>query len=429
MQDAQAAFDKQQYGLAMQLVDSLEKRGRVTQDLKRLKVRTLAKVGKPLDALAAYDAIVQTGEKDDRPLLREVALGFITPLLKDMRDQMRGAAFTALKEIESEETASYFEDGLSDGSGMVRALAVKGLGELKNGQRSPRLRHALEDQAAFVRKYAVNALGKTGDRSLVGLIEKSLEDKEPIVRVSAAGALAMLDQPLGWERLGASAKSDNPDERRDALLTLGALKKRSFLPEFDAASTDRQPSVRTAAIISLGDIGDKKAAPVLLKALHDPNPNVRGAAVLSLGKLHHRDALPELKNSLSDQNPGVRADAVSVLLQFGVSYDEVAGVVRGMMNDQSPQIRGRVARSLVKTRGKSVQDALGALQLLLQDPLPIPRLMAARALGHVGNERVGGLLKGALRDKDEAVRATAAGALIRWLDGKAGTDKGDPLEG
>jgi len=195
LQDAQAALDKQQYDRALQLLDSLEKGGKGTPDVRRLKVRTLAKAGKPLDALAEYDALVPPGKPDDVPLLREVAFGFITPLLKDMRDQMRGAAFTALKEIESEETVSYFEDGLSDGSGMVRALAVDGLGQLKKGQRSPRLRHALEDQAAYVRKYAVKALGKTGDLSLVGLIEKSLEDKEPVVRVSAAGALAPERRP------------------------------------------------------------------------------------------------------------------------------------------------------------------------------------------------------------------------------------------
>jgi HEAT repeat protein len=429
LKEAQAAFNQQQYGQALQILESLEKGGKVTPDVRRLKIKALAKSGKPLDALAEYDTLVPSGKSEDRPLLREVSFGFIVPLLKDMRDQMRGAGYTALKEIDSEETVPYFEDGLSDGSGMIRALAVKGLGQLKAGQRSPRLKGALQDQAAYVRIYAVQALGKTGDRAMAGLIEKSLDDEEPLVRVSAAGALAMLNQPLGWERLSGSAKSRNPEERSAALRTLGLLKKAASFPELEAALGETQPSVRAAAVSGLGDLGERKAGPLLLKALHDPIPVVRGAAVISLGKLQYRDALPALKQSLSDQNPGVRADAVEVLLEFDVPYDEVAGVVRELKNDNSPRVRDRVAKSLIKARGKSVQDAIGTLQLLLQDPLPLPRMMAARALGHIKSEQTGSLLKQAVHDQDEAVRATAAGALIRWLDGKAGTGKGDPNEG
>jgi HEAT repeat protein len=429
LQEAQAAFDKQQYDQALQLIATLGKKDSVAPDVRRLKIRTLAKLGKPVDALAEYDILIPSGKPDDRPLLREVAFGCITPLIKDMRDQMRGAAFTALKEVESDETVPYFEDGLSDGSGMVRALAVKGLGQLKKGQRSPRLKQALEDQAAYVRKYAVNALGKTGDLSQVGAIEKFLDDKEPIVRVSAAGALAMLNQPLGWERLSASAKSRHPEERREALLALGALKKSTSFHEFEVAAGDPQPSVRTAAIIALGDIGDKKAASIVLKALHDPNPNVRGAAVISLGKLHYTEARGDVANMLGDKNPGVRADAVGVLLEFQAPYGSVDGTVRELTGNQEPTVRARVARSLAKARGESIKDAVGSLRLLLQDVLPLPRMTAVRALGHTTSPQVAAILKEALHDQDDGVRATAAGALIRWLDGKAGTGKGDPVEG
>jgi len=111
---AQAAFNKQQYDQALQLIEALGEKGSIAPDVRRLKIRTLTKLGKPLDALAEYDVFIPSGKTDDRPLLREVAFGCITPLIKDMRDQMRGAAFTALKEVESEETVPYFEDGLSD---------------------------------------------------------------------------------------------------------------------------------------------------------------------------------------------------------------------------------------------------------------------------------------------------------------------------
>jgi HEAT repeat protein len=416
LKEAQAAFNKQQYDQALQLLESLEKGGKATSDVRRLKIKALAKSGKPLDALAEYDALVPSGKSEDRPLLREVSFGFIIPLLKDMRDQMRGAGYTALKEIDSEETVHYFEDGLSDGSGMIRALVVEGLGQLKAGQRSPRLKQALEDPAGQVRANALKGLARTGDPAIVSVAEKYLGDGQPSVRVAAAGALALLNQPQGWTRLRESGQSNNPEESGAALRTLGLLKDAKSFTALETALGHSQPSVRAAAAAGLGNLGEKKSGPALVKALHDPIPVVRGAAVISLGKLQYRDALPALKQSLSDQNPGVRADAVEVLLEFGVPYDEVAGVVRELKNDNSPRVRDRVAKSLVKAQGKSVQDAIGTLQLLLQDPLPLPRMMAARALGHIKSEQTGSLLKQALHDQDEAVRATAAGALIRWLE-------------
>ena len=429
LKEAQAAFNKQQYDQALQLLESLGKSGSVAPDVRRLKVRTLAKAGKPKDALAEYEGVTNTTKKNDLPLLREVAFGFIIPMLKDMRVQMRGAGYTALKEIESEESVPYFEDGLSDGAGQVRALAAEGLGHFEAGRRSPRLKNALQDQAAYVRKYAVQALGKTGDRAMAGLIEKSLEDEEPLVRVSAAGALARLNQPLGWERLGGSAKSRNPEERSAALRTLGLLKRGTFFQELEAAVGDDQPSVRAAAISGLGDLGERKAGPVLLKALHDPIPGVRGAAVIGLGKLHYAEAMNDVKHALNDKNPGVRADAVAVLLEFGEPYATVAGTVRELMGDKEPGIRARVSRSLAKGRGESVRDAVEGLRLLLQDALPLPRMTAVRALGHVASPQAATILKEALHDEDDAVRAAAAGSLIRVLDGKAGTGKGEPAEG
>jgi len=94
--EAQAAFNKQQYDQALQLLESLVKSGNVAPDVRRLKARTLAKAGKPQDALAEYEGITTTTKKDELPLLREVAFGFIVPMLKDMRVQMRGVGYTAL---------------------------------------------------------------------------------------------------------------------------------------------------------------------------------------------------------------------------------------------------------------------------------------------------------------------------------------------
>jgi HEAT repeat protein len=51
----------------------------------------------------------------------------------------------------------------------------------------------------------------------------------------------------------------------------------------------------------------------------------------------------------------------------------------------------------------------------LRDPIPRPRIAAARALGQIGGADVLPILKAALHDEDDAVRATAGGAIARVI--------------
>ena len=94
--EAQAAFEKKEYQAALDELAKLDAGKGAAQDVRRLKIRALLKLGKPKEALDEYDLFTQSLKQDDEPLLRELALGFIVVLMKDMREQMRGAAYTAL---------------------------------------------------------------------------------------------------------------------------------------------------------------------------------------------------------------------------------------------------------------------------------------------------------------------------------------------
>jgi HEAT repeat protein len=414
LQQARDAFERRQYDRVLVLVEPLIKGA--APEARKLKVRSLVRLERPVDALAAYDGLDGNGGRSETALLREVAFGFITPVLKDMREQMRGAAYTALKEVHTEETIPYLEDGLGDGSGLVRALAAEALGRLKAGQRSARLRKAIDDQAAMVRVAVLKALGRSGDKTVIALVEKSLNDEQATVRMAAAEALIRLGRSELWPRILEAAKAPNPEERGAALHILGELRDKRALPVLKQALEDTQPSVRGAAALAVGDLEDPEPVPALIRALKDPVPGVRGAAAISLGKLHAVAARSELTKTLADQNPGVRADAVAVLLELGAPYDEVAGTVRELTGSQDPGVRARVTRSLGKARAGSLKEALQTLQLQAQDPLPQPRIAAARALGQVGERETIPILRQVLHDQDEAVRATAGGALVRLLD-------------
>ena len=116
LKEAQAAFDKKQYQEALDLVEQVTKEQGPQPEARRLKIHSLILLAKPKDALVEYEHLERDLKQDDRALLKEVALGFVYVLLKDMREQMRGAAYTALKDVDSPEMIPALEDGLSDGS-------------------------------------------------------------------------------------------------------------------------------------------------------------------------------------------------------------------------------------------------------------------------------------------------------------------------
>ena len=167
----------------------------------RLKIRSFLKLSNPKDALAEYDKLAMALKQDEVALLREVALGFILVMVKDMREQMRGAAYTALKEVDSDDVVPYFEDGLSDGSGPVRVLAVEGLGRSEAGRKSQKLRAAIDDQAGLVKARVVKVLGRTGDPGILALVESATKDELPTVRIAAYGALIRLGKKEAWAQL------------------------------------------------------------------------------------------------------------------------------------------------------------------------------------------------------------------------------------
>lgn len=413
--DVQTAFDKKQYQEALDLIEQVTKEKGAQPELRRVKVRALIFLGKPKDALGEYERLEQDLKQEDRPLLREVALGFVYVLLKDMREQMRGAAYTALKDVDSADTVPALEDGLSDGSGLVRALAAEALGKLDAGRRSPRLRNALEDQAGLVKATVLKALGKSGDRSVVPLLEKALKDEQPAVRLAAAGALYHSGQTAMWDVVQKAASAPNPEERATALRMVGELKDARGLPILLEAVTNTQPSVRGAAAAALGDLGKVQGIPALEQALEDKIPAVKTSAAISLGELGVKDSLAALRKALADRNPVVKAAVVSALLRVDEPFESIVEELYELAQNNDPGTRSAAGKAAGRAHGANTRAAVEFLGGLLKDPIPRPRIAAARALGQIGGAEVLPMLKAALHDEDDAVRATVGAAVVRIL--------------
>jgi HEAT repeat protein len=414
-EDAQKAFDKKQYEQVLEQLGRLAQAQGADPDVRRLKIHSFLKLGNPKEALGEYDKLELALKQDDVSLLREVALGFIVIMVKDMREQMRGAAYTALKEVDSDDVVPYFEDGLSDGSGPVRALAVEGLGRSDAGRRSAKLRAAIDDQAGLVKARVVKTLGRTGDPGVISLVELATRDELTTVRIAAYGALIRLGKKEVWTELLQAAGSLNPEDRADAIRMMAELKDQRGAPIMMEALKNKQPSVRGTAARGLGHLGQQEARTQIEQLLKDPVPAVRESAAGGLAELGGPESVPALNRALSDGNFTVRASAIAALLQLGQPYSTVAATAQSLAQQNDMAMRASVAYALGKATKANAPGAISLLTSLTADPLPGPKIVALRSLGHIGDRELVSLLKEALHDTNDAVRATAAGALLHLL--------------
>jgi HEAT repeat protein len=413
--DIKAWYDQKEYQKVLDGLSALSQDAQALPDVRRLKARTLVKLGKPQEALAEYDKLETGLGQDDVPLLRQVALGFILVLLKDMREQMRGAAYTALKEIDSDEVVPYFEDGLSDGSGPVRVLVVEGLARSDAGRKSKKLRLALEDQAGVVKARAVKALGKSGDRSVLPLIEHATKDELATVRIAAWGALIRLGRTEAWEDLRKAGEAVNPEERAEALRTMADLNDQRAVPLMHSLLNYNQPSVRAAAARGLGHLHKHEAREDIEKLLEDPVGPVRESAAAALADLGAKESVVALTRKLSDGAFTVRAAVGAALLQFSQPFQSVGPTMLALAQQNDPAARSSAALALGKATKTNREGAIAVLTGLATDPLPGPRIVALRSLGRIGDQSVVPDLKAGLHDQNEAAKATAAGALLHIL--------------
>src|SRR5262249_43796779 len=349
------------------------------------------------------------------PLLREAAFGFIVVMPKDMREQMRGAAYTALKEADSDEVVPYFEDGLSDGSSAVRFLAVEGLGKSKTGRQSSKLRSAIADPAGQVKSLVVKTLGRTSDPTVIPLLESAAKDELATVRISPYGALIKLGRKDMWDELKRIAQAANPEDRAEAIKIIADMEDQRGVPLMMESLSYKQPSVRGAAVRGLGRLGRKEARPKIEQLLKDPVPAVRRAAVASLADVGGRGSLVAITNTLNDSQVMVREAAIIAFLQLNQPFDTVAPTTRALARHNDPAARSSAAFALGKATKVNRPEAIVVLASLAADPLPGPKIVAIRSLGHIGDRGVLPDLKEALHDQNEAVRATAGGALLHVM--------------
>jgi len=409
LDEARAAYQHQKYEQALKFLDTVIGSGVGPPGALELRIRTRLKLGQTDKAVEDYLRWADRRGADDTVLLRELTIQVIGAAISDMREQMRGAAVTALKEMGGAEVL-LLEKALADQSGLVRALAVEGLTRHGHADRSKRLRELLHDPAALVRVAVLRALGESGNRGLIPEIEPFLRDEQPRVKAAAGAALVALGRSEALPGVLELVKHPKPDERASVLSILGHLKDNRVAPSLFGALSDREAAVRATAAGLLAERKEVGAVKALTSLLKDPVPLVRGIAATGLSRLQGAKAASLIEPLLHETVPVVRAEVAAALLPFNPASAEP--VLHEAMNSSDPGVRSAVAKHL----GQAGTPAIPYLLDLLQDQTPRPRISAIRALGHVGTIKHVAVLRPILGDPDVAVRVTAAGAIGRLLN-------------
>jgi HEAT repeat protein len=276
---------------------------------------------------------------------------------------------------------------------LAASLAFGESDRLSAGTASPEvaaLQVKLAGEATFARRMAVEKLGRLGSdagAAVPNLISALQKDPDDMVRARSAWALGEI--------------------KRDLDLAVAALLH---------ATLDANPGVRANSIGALQSIGSP-AIPQLEDALAANEAGIRISALRVLwgmGRTPNEASLKVLRTAFDNPSSELKKQAAACAALAGDGASPLVPGLGMLLNDPEAGVRETVAATLAKvdTRGESER---GLVQALRKDSSKKVRLMAAIALGKIGNptdDRVPALV-GAFEDSDSDVRTGASQSIAR----------------
>jgi HEAT repeat protein len=282
------------------------------------------------------------------------------------------------------------------------------------------LESALQDSA--MRGVSARALGAIGQqahsswRALIAAMDDPGAQNDIIYALGKIGGPATQIVPLltafidhvdtGWN-------SPLQESVAQALGDIGpaAHKAVSSLEQLRANTGDEQ--VRWACLKALGKIGAaaEEASPTLIAMLRNEQYPLRLRAASALGKVGDTSAIPALREALSDDVDQVRSNAASALGDVG----DVTVVDDLIMMLQAPSRvpHGVVSEALAEICRRADHEGvvLDKLSRALTNGSQNVRIGVIRTLSKIPEEEVVSLLRRAMHDGDQGVRAAAQAGL------------------
>jgi hypothetical protein len=162
--------------------------------------------------------------------------------------------------------------------------------------------------------------------------------------------------------------------------------------------------------------GESASLDALIVELHRGNATQRGRAVLALGELQDERAVELVIEMLEeDVDPKVRHHATWALKDLG-GPRALAALAEALYKDSDNFVRQSAVDALARLGGEEAIEPLS--WALKKDPEPFVRYEALMNLAEIGGDRMRDILRQALDDPEELVRAK--GAELLHLPGAGG---------
>jgi HEAT repeat protein/energy-coupling factor transporter ATP-binding protein EcfA2 len=262
-------------------------------------------------------------------------------------------------------------------------------------------------QYPAIRERAMAALVASRDKNVGFILRQALRSPDPNVRRLGCVGLGALGEGEAIKDLGPMLTDSDPDVTLAAGLALGAIGTEAALETMLAGFVDGEASLRQAVAEALAAIPGEGYA-VLRDAMNSKDMMVRRAAVYGLSRVRAAWALALLYRALLEDEQWYVRNAAEQAFLSAERPDE-SGVTRHPEADALPWLVSWAAQ-----RGEGVPAGQSARQILirvLQEGDPVARAAAARTLANLGHVPALKPLYGALRDRDEKVRAAVYEAL------------------
>ncbi len=276
-------------------------------------------------------------------------------------------------------------------------------------------RQVLDDHEAlpFYKFSTARILGVIGSSRQVDELVKALGHESPAVRRGAAEGLGYAGSKKAVPALVGVLDSDDAPLRRAAADALRKLGDKKAAKAIVGLLDDRIPNVRRSAVLALAELDGKGYAEQIIEHVKDPDRSVRRAMVQGLVKIDDESIVEPMLRLSRDREVDVRHEAVRHL-DLVAKFDRAAvDRLIEALSDRSNEVRRAAAEALMRLKDTRAVKAL--TDLLRDGPERLSQILAAKALGEIGDPAAVPRLAHALLVEDFNLQDAAQEALTKIL--------------
>ena len=357
-----------------------------------------------------FQGVVIADSKTESVLqkLREECKQLLFETYKHENSFVRAAVLRAAGDSHDPDLINLLKKGIEDYYPTARLFALQGLKEVSKPVALEAARKLTDDNDIWVRSAAIEILGDHGGSEVIEEIRGHLKSYDVPVKLAASAGLVKLGEFSYLEGVLDPLTHPIPNRRYQAIGYLGKIGKKEVLPHLVKLFDHPEPEMVFYSLKAL----EGKATPDMLPKLRElskhKNPSIRYASAMAMGNI--AGAKEYLIPLCVDKDGMTKLSAAVALNRIGSDSCQV--VFEELLRHKDFKVRSSMARVLGKT---VIPKRLFILTAALRDSHSRVRTAAVRGVGMMGGPDAFPLLLKMLKDPKEAIRAYAAGNLIRLL--------------